>query len=183
MSKKIKKTLPDADTLAAIRFLVLDIDGVMTDGSIRYTSSGEEIKTFDVKDGTGLKYWIRAGYQVGVITGRSSPILTRIAEEVGIKYLAMDAKTKLPAFLDMLQKAGVQPEETAMIGDDLPDYPLVLRASLGVAVADAVEEVKEVADVVTKKNGGHGAVREIVEYVLKAQGRWDLIMERYLTGG
>lgn len=181
MTKKIKKSLPNVEAIAAIRFLLVDIDGVMTDGSICYSSSGEEIKTFDVKDGTGIKYWIRAGHTAGIVTGRASPMVLRLAEDLGITHVAMNAKQKLPVFADMLQKAGVSPEEVAMIGDDLPDYPLVLRAGLGVAVADAVDEVKDVADLVTKKKGGHGAVREVVEYILKAQGRWDAIMERYLT--
>lgn len=181
MTKKVKKSLPDPQIVAGIRFLIVDIDGVMTDGSICYTSSGEELKTFNVKDGAGIKYWLRAGHAAGIITGRSSPMVMRRAEELGIELVEMNAKAKLPAFRAILEEAGVTPSEVAMIGDDLPDYPLVLRAGLGVAVADAVDEVKEVADLVTKKEGGRGAVREVIEYILKTQGRWDTIMEHYLT--
>lgn len=180
MSKKITKSSVDPDLLRPLRFLILDIDGVMTNGAITYTSSGEELKTFNVKDGAGLKYWTRVGYRAGIITGRSSPMVERRAKELGIEFVAMDAKLKLPAFEQMLEKAGVKPEEAVMIGDDLPDLPLINRVGLGVAVADAVLEVKEAADYITKKKGGRGAVRETIEYILKGQGRWESIMERYL---
>lgn len=180
MSEKFKKILPLQENVLPIRFLILDIDGVMTDGTITYTSSGEELKSFDVKDGQGLKFWERAGYAAGVITGRSSPIVERRARELGIAFVEMGAKFKLPAFEKMIAEAGVRPEEVAMIGDDLPDYPLIIRAGLGVAVADAVEEVKEAAAMVTEKPGGRGAVREVVDFILKSQGRWEAVMERYL---
>lgn len=180
MSKKFAERGTIFEKILPIRFLVLDIDGVMTDGSISYASSGEEVKTFNVKDGAGLKYWMRAGHAAGIITGRSSPMVERRAEELGIGYCEMGAKTKLPAFEKMLARAGVSPGETAMIGDDLPDMPLVREAGFGVAVRDAVEELREMADFVTEKEGGRGAVREVVELVLRSQGRWDAIMERYL---
>lgn len=180
MSKKIGKTASVPDSIHKIRFLLLDVDGVLTDGSICYTSSGEELKSFNVKDGAGLKYWYRAGYTAGIITGRSSPMVMRRAEELGIKLVEMDAKSKLPAFETMLETAGVDPAEVAVIGDDLPDLPLVIRAGLGICVADAVPELKERAILVTNKKGGRGAVREAIDYILKAQGRWDAIMERYL---
>ena len=181
MSKKIIKTPPEREKILPLRFLILDVDGVMTDGTISYTENGGEVKSFNVKDGAGLKYWMRAGHRAGIITGRSSPIVERRAEELGIAFVAMDAKNKLPAFEAMLREANVRPEEVAMIGDDLPDLPLIRRAGLGVAVADAVDEVREGADFVTEKDGGRGAVRELIEYVLKTQGRWEGIMERYLV--
>lgn len=180
MTKKMKKTFPSFETLSRIRFLILDVDGVMTDGKITYSSSGEELKSFDAKDGAGLKYWRRAGHAAGIITGRSSPVVPRRARELDIELVEMDAKAKLPAYERMLEAAAVSPEEVAMIGDDLPDYPLIIRVGLGIAVADAVAEVKEVAGYVTQKSGGCGAVREVVELILKAQGRWDDIMARYL---
>jgi YrbI family 3-deoxy-D-manno-octulosonate 8-phosphate phosphatase len=182
MSKKIIKNVADPEKIAGIRFLLLDIDGVMTDGAIVYTSDGEELKRFNVKDGAGLKYWQRAGHGAGIITGRSSPMVLRRAGELGITLVAMDAKNKLPVFRKMLADAGVGPEEAAVMGDDLPDLPLIARAGLGIAPADAVEEVRDAAAVVTRKKGGRGAVREAVEFILKAQGRWDGIMERYLAG-
>lgn len=180
MAKKIEKTFPDFETLSRIRFLILDIDGVMTDGRITYSSSGEELKSFDVKDGTGVKYWRRAGHAVGVVSGRSSPAVQHCARELGIDFVEMDAKLKLPAYERMLEATGVAPEEVAMIGDDLPDYPLIIRVGLGIAVADAVDEVKEVAGYVTQKPGGRGAVREAIELILKAQGKWGGILSRYL---
>ncbi len=176
----MRKKTPDPETLARIRFLILDVDGVMTDGSITYGSSGEEMKSFNVKDGAGLKYWARAGHRAGIITGRSSPVVLRRAQELDIALVTMDAKAKLPAFDAMLAEAGVRPEETAMIGDDLPDLPLIRRVGLGVAVADAVDEVKDAARMITLTRGGRGAVREVIERILKSQGRWDGIMERYL---
>lgn len=180
MTKKIGKTASPPQAIEKIRFLVLDVDGVLTDGNIYYTTSGEELKSYNIKDGTGLKYWQRAGHSAGIITGRSSPMVMRYAEELGIKLVEMGAKAKLPAFEAMLEMAGVTPAETAVVGDDLPDLPLIARAGLGIAVSDAVPEVKDKAALITKKKGGRGAVREVIDFILKAQGRWDRIMERYL---
>lgn len=174
-----KKT-PTPESVAGIRFLILDVDGVMTDGSITYTSSGEELKSFNVKDGAGMKYWARAGHAAGIITGRSSPVVLRRAKELDIAFVEMDAKSKLPALEAMLSAADVSLAEVAMIGDDLPDLPLIRRVGLGIAVADAVEEVKDAAAMITHTPGGRGAVREAVEFILKSQERWDGIMERYL---
>lgn len=181
MSKKIHKSLPDLEKIARVRLLVLDVDGVLTDGKVTYTDAGEEVKSFDAKDGAGLKYLVRAGLRAAVITGRTSPMVERRAKELDIEYVAMDAKDKLPVYERMLAELGVTAEETAMIGDDLPDIPLIRRAGLGVAVADAVDEVKETADLVTTRKGGRGAVRELIEYILKHQGKWDGIMARYLA--
>ncbi len=180
MSKKIIKTSFNPEALQAIRFLMLDVDGVMTDGSIIYTNSGEEAKVFDVKDGAGLKYWVRAGHAAGIVTGRGGAMVERRAAELDIAYLEMGALQKLPAFDRILAAAGVRPDEVAMIGDDLPDLPILRRVGFPVAVADAVDEVKDAAALVTERSGGKGAVREVIEYILRAQGRWDGIMERYL---
>jgi 3-deoxy-D-manno-octulosonate 8-phosphate phosphatase (KDO 8-P phosphatase) len=164
-----------------IRALLLDVDGVMTDGGITYTSSGEELKTFNAKDGAGVKYWHRAGHASAIITGRSSPIVERRAAELGITVVEMGAKVKLPAFEMVLQKLSIAPEECVYVGDDLPDLPLIRAAGIGVAVADAVVEAKETADWVTELPGGRGAVREVIEKLLRAQGRWDALMARYLA--
>lgn len=180
MTQKPQKIVPDPEIIAKLRFLILDVDGVMTDGSICYTSSGEEVKTFNVKDGAGMKYWARAGHRAGIITGRASPVVERRAKELDIGFVIMNAKFKLPALEEMLAASGVEPAEVAMIGDDLPDLPILRRVGFGVAVADAVDEVKEAAAMVTEQKGGHGAVREVVEFILRSQGRWDAIMERYL---
>ncbi|MDR1520571.1 MAG: HAD hydrolase family protein [Planctomycetota bacterium] len=179
MSKKIAENLPGTAKLAAIRFLVLDVDGVMTDGSISYDSAGHELKTFNVKDGAGLGYWKQAGHEAGIITGRSSPMLERRARELGIRFVAMGAPEKMPAFEKMLAEAGVAPEETAVVGDDLPDLPLIRRAGFGVAVADAAAEARLEADWVARQNGGRGAVREVIELILKARGEWDGVLARH----
>lgn len=181
MSKKSGQSIPAPEILAPIRFLVLDVDGVLTDGSITYDANGGELKTFDVKDGAGLKYWVRAGHAAGIITGRSSPMVLRRAEELDIRLVEMNAKNKAPALERMLAAAGVTLAETAVIGDDLPDLPLIRRAGLGIAVADAVQEVREAAGLVTNNRGGRGAVREAIEYILRVQGRWDGILARYLA--
>ncbi len=180
MSKKTQKSPPPLEKILPLRFLVLDVDGVMTDGAIVYSSNGEEWKAFNVKDGAGIKYWLRAGHSAGIITGRASPVVLRRAKELDITLVEMNAKQKAPALERMLAAAGVKPEEAAMIGDDLPDLPIFRRVGLAVAVADAVDEVKEAADLVTTRKGGKGAVREVIEYLLKAQDRWGGIMERYL---
>lgn len=181
MTNKIKNTLPPPEILSNLRLLLMDVDGVLTDGSIIYTSAGEEVKTFNVKDGAGVKYWTRAGHAAGIITGRSSVMVERRASELGIRHLEMGQKAKLPAFEKVLAAAGATPEQTIMIGDDLMDLPLLRRVGFGVAVADAVGDLKDAAHFVTEAKGGKGAVREVVELVLKAQGRWDTIMERYLV--
>lgn len=180
MSQNFGKISPSLDAINRIRFLILDVDGVMTDGTIIYTSSGEELKTFNCKDGSGIKYWMRAGHAAGIITGRASAMVSRRAEELDIAFLEMNAKLKLPAFERMIAAAGVTPGETAMIGDDLLDLPILRRVGLPIAVADAVAEVKETAAWVTSAAGGRGAVREAIEHILKTQGRWDDIMARYL---
>lgn len=179
MSKKFAEILPNIREITAIRFLILDVDGVMTDGSIGYTSNGDEVKTFDSKDGVGIKYWIRAGHHAGIISGRSSPAVVRRGEELGINLITLKSPDKLPAAEKMLADAGVNFSETAVIGDDLPDIPLIRRAALGIAVGDAVPEVKEAARCITINSGGHGAVRETVEAILKAQGRWQDILAKY----
>ena len=172
--------MPNPEIILGIRLLILDVDGVMTDGSLVYTLNGEELKIFDAKDGQGMKFWSRAGHAAGIITGRSSPLVERRAAELDIAHVEMGAKIKMPALERVMAAAGVTPAEVAMVGDDLPDVPLIRKVALGIAVADAVDEVKEAADLVTTKPGGKGAVREVVEFILKYQGRWDGVMERYL---
>ncbi len=179
MTTNFVKILPKVKEISSLRFLILDIDGVMTEGTIGYTDNGDQLKFFDAKDGAGLKYWARAGHRAGIISGRTSPTILRRAEELDIKHIAMKAVDKLPAAEKMLAEAGVEFSETIVIGDDLPDIPLLRRAGLGVAVADAVPEVRDAALYVTNKCGGKGAVREVIETVLAAQGKWDDILKRY----
>lgn len=169
----------DPERLRGIRGLILDVDGVLTPGTITYCDDGRELKTFDAKDGAGVKYWLRAGHGAGLLTGRSSPVAVRRAEEMGIREVIQGAKRKGPALLELLQRLGLQPEETAYVGDDLIDIPPMRQVALGIAVADAVPETQAAADAVTERPGGRGAVREVVECLLKAQGLWDGILARY----
>jgi 3-deoxy-D-manno-octulosonate 8-phosphate phosphatase (KDO 8-P phosphatase) len=162
-----------------IDLLVLDVDGVMTDGKVILTPAGEEIKEFHARDGAGIKYWRRAGKKVAMITGRGSPVIAMRAKELGVDAFRVDAKTKLPAYREVLAELGVTPDRTAVMGDDLPDLPLFRRCALPVAVADAVSEVREAAAYVTRACGGQGAVREVIELILKNTGDWQTILSRY----
>jgi 3-deoxy-D-manno-octulosonate 8-phosphate phosphatase (KDO 8-P phosphatase) len=162
-----------------IKLLLLDVDGVMTDGRITYGSDGVELKSFDVKDGHGLKLLQRAGIEIGIITGRQSEVVTRRAEELGIELVYQNAKDKLIPFNEILEKRGLSPEEVAYVGDDVVDLPVMRRVGFAVTVADAVEDVKPFADLVTTRNGGRGAVREVCDLLLKNSGRWAAVADRY----
>lgn len=160
------------DLAAEIRLLVLDVDGVMTDGRIYLGGRGEEIKVFDVRDGYGLKRLMAAGVEVAVITGRSSEALERRACEIGIREVHQGVEDK-GALLDrLLFERDLRADAVCCVGDDLPDLPLLQRAGLGVAVADAAVEVRDAAAVITKRRGGRGAVREVCELILAARGLW-----------
>ena len=166
-----------------IDLLVLDVDGVLTDGRIMLTSAGEEIKSFHVRDGSGMKYWKRAGKKLALISGRGSPAVQHRAKELDVDAVRLNAKDKLPAYEDVLAELGVPAEHTAVVGDDLIDIPMLARCGYPVAVADASAEVKPLCSYVTQAPGGAGAVREVVELLLKQAGSWDGIMARYLPGG
>jgi 3-deoxy-D-manno-octulosonate 8-phosphate phosphatase (KDO 8-P phosphatase) len=163
----------------AIELLVMDVDGVLTDGRIVYGDRGEEIKAFHVRDGSGIKLWLKQGKRAAVLTGRKSPIVERRAAELGIGAVIQGADDKLPAFEALLRKEGVTAAQTAYIGDDLPDVPILRRAGLAAAVADACAEARAAAHVVTQACGGQGAVRELVELLLSHQGRWQAIVAEY----
>ncbi|HOI54297.1 MAG TPA: HAD hydrolase family protein [Phycisphaerae bacterium] len=165
--------------LTRIRLLVCDVDGVLTDGRIIYDSAGAETKQFHVRDGSGLKYWLRAGHVAALLSGRSCAATERRAAELGISLVEQGVKEKWPVMERILQAAGCTADEAAYVGDDLPDLPVMLRVGCPVAVADAVDEVRAAARRVTALGGGQGAVREAIEWILKAQGRWDAIMARY----
>lgn len=165
--------------LSKIRLLLLDVDGVMTDGRIFYDDQGRELKAFDVKDGHGLKLVQRAGLEVGIITGRQSEVVAKRAAELGITLVYQGAKDKRIPFLDVLSKLNLNPKEVAYIGDDLVDLPILLQVGFSAAVADAVDEVKSHVDLVTKRSGGRGAVREVCDYLLQAAGHWEAVTKRY----
>ncbi len=162
-----------------IQLLVLDVDGVLTDGRIIYDARGNELKCFDVQDGAGLAFWKRVGWRSAVITARRSPLVTRRADELGVNRLYQRALRKLPAFEDCLKRLRVAPEAACVIGDDLMELPLLRRAGLAVAVSNAAPETKAAAHYVTTRAGGRGAVRETIELILKAQGKWSAVLARY----
>jgi 3-deoxy-D-manno-octulosonate 8-phosphate phosphatase (KDO 8-P phosphatase) len=163
-----------------IKLLLMDCDGVLTDGRLWLTEDGGEQKTFHTHDGLGLSLWHRAGLRSGIITGRSSNAVTRRAGELGIEFVCQGDSEKLAAFEEVMRLAGVGENEVAFVGDDLTDIPLMQRSELAVAVADAVEETRSVAHYVTRARGGRGAVREVIEMILKSQGRWQDLVEKYL---
>jgi len=167
------------DKASKIKLFIFDIDGVMTDGKIIYTDSGEEIKFFDVKDGHGIKIMQRAGIEAAFITARNSKVVQVRAEDLGIEYVYQGNLDKLEAFDDLMAKTGLNPDEVAYIGDDIIDLPILKRVGVSFAVGDAVAEVKDIVDVVTEKNGGHGAVREAIEAILKGADLWNGATDRY----
>ena len=169
-----------AHKLEPIRALILDVDGVLTDGKITYTANGMEIKSFHVRDGSGLKYWHRVGHLTAVLSGRESAATRLRAKELGVKVVEAGAKDKLPALRRIVEELGIDLKECAYLGDDLPDIPPMRAVGLPLAIADAAADVREIAVGVTESKGGAGAAREVVEIILRAQGRWESILERYL---
>ena len=158
---------------ASIRLLCLDVDGVLTDGSILLDDEGIETKRFFVRDGTGLRAWQRAGGVVAIITGRDGRAVRHRAAELGIDRVLSGVARKGAAFEELLGELGLTAAEAAMIGDDLPDLPVLQRCGYPVAVRDAVPEVREAAAWITPSPGGRGAVREAVEHLLGARGGWE----------
>ncbi len=165
--------------LADIRVVILDMDGVLTDGRIGYGDGPGEIKFFDVKDGLGIKLLQRHGIKVGVLSGRESAANTRRAEELELDFCLQGCKEKIGAFRKLTRKFGVEPSECLFVGDDLVDLPVMARCGVGVAVGDAVVEVKRAADFSTSAPGGRGAVREVAEELLRAKGRWQEVLNTY----
>jgi 3-deoxy-D-manno-octulosonate 8-phosphate phosphatase (KDO 8-P phosphatase) len=169
------------ERLSRIRLLLLDVDGVMTDGRIIFDDRGGEIKAFDVKDGHGIKLLQRAGIRVGIITGRQSPVVERRAAELGIDLVYQGAKDKLVPFKDILQRTGLDVEAVAYVGDDIVDLPVLRRVGFAATVADGHEDVKPQVHYVTRHGGGRGAVREICDLLLKGSGRWENVTARYFS--
>ena len=176
---------PNADVLSRarkIKLFLMDVDGTLTDGSIYLTSSLDagaaghsilETKSFNAKDGPGLSLAHTMGIATGFITGRKSPAVEQRAKESNVTYVYLGQATKTEAFLDCIRKAGVSEEEVAYMGDDLPDIAIARRVGLSICVADGVQELKDVCHYTTKALGGRGTAREVVELILKAQGRWE----------
>lgn len=168
------------EKLQSIELMLLDVDGVMTDGRIIWDAHGVETKAFNVKDGHGIKMVQRAGIQVGIITGRTSPVVDLRARELGIEILYQGALRKLDSYLDIKQRTGLDDHQIAYMGDDVIDVPVMRRVGFAAAPADAVPEVVALADYVARNNGGMGAVRELCDLLLKARGLWhQVVAERY----
>ncbi len=156
-----------------IELLVLDVDGCMTDGSITYTNSFDELKSFNVKDGFAIVQWIRLGKKVAIITGRESKIVEYRAKELGIHYLFQGVKRKEQMLLKICKQVGIAQSSVAAIGDDLNDFRLLKACGLSFAPSDAVDLIKESVDIVLKNGGGKGAVREMIEYLLQQEGLYE----------
>jgi 3-deoxy-D-manno-octulosonate 8-phosphate phosphatase (KDO 8-P phosphatase) len=167
---------------ARIKLFLMDCDGVLTDGRIWVLESGEDQKAFNTRDGLGLEIFHCAGLKSGVISGRVSGGLTRRAQKLGMSYVRQGCEDKEQAFAEILADAGLTSDAVAFAGDDLNDVPLMRQAGLALAVADAAVETRNAAHYITQARGGHGAVRELVELILKSQNRWDDLVARYLRG-
>jgi 3-deoxy-D-manno-octulosonate 8-phosphate phosphatase (KDO 8-P phosphatase) len=160
-----------------IKLFLMDVDGTITDGSVNLISLPDggvaEMKAFNSQDGAGLKLAHIMGIRTGFITGRKSPAVTQRAHELNVEFVYLGQATKMAAFEECVQKAGVGEEEVAYMGDDLPDMPVAKRAGLAVAVSNAAAELKAVCHYITQAPGGGGTAREVIELILKAQGRWE----------
>ena len=178
----MKLEASDIDARAQrIKILLMDCDGVLTDGRLWLMAEGDEQKAFHARDGQGISLCHRAGLQTGIITGRTSSAVERRAQDLKMSYVRQEAKDKIKALDEILAEAGVTANECAYIGDDVADIPVMHRVAFAVAVADAVPETKQAAHYVTEIKGGQGAVREVCDLILKAQDKWDAVMERFLA--
>ena len=164
---------------ARVRVLLLDVDGVMTDGRIVYAAYGDELKFFNVQDGAGLVFWKRMGLRSAIITSRASRLVKKRAKELRVDFLAQGQLLKLPAYEKLLRQWRLKEEEVCAIADDLMELPLLRRVGLAVAVPNAVDEVKQASHYITQRAGGQGAVREVIDLILKAKGLWTELMLRY----
>jgi 3-deoxy-D-manno-octulosonate 8-phosphate phosphatase (KDO 8-P phosphatase) len=162
-----------------IKCLILDVDGVLTDGSIILDNKGNEFKSFHVRDGHGIIMLIKAGIKVAMITGRHSKVVERRAHELGITEVFQKCRDKRVAYRQLAKKYHLSDSEIAYIGDDIVDMSLLKRSGFSIAVADAEKEVKAIAMMTTKNRGGRGAVREVCDFLLKAKGIWKAIMDEY----
>jgi 3-deoxy-D-manno-octulosonate 8-phosphate phosphatase (KDO 8-P phosphatase) len=164
-----------------IRLVLLDVDGVLTDGRITYGGDGKEVKSFDVKDGQGVKFLKKGGIEVGILSSRSSRAVSRRARELGMRLVRQGIKDKGTELAAIAKGKKLSPEEIAFLGDDWADLPVFRRVGLAIAVADSIPELRRAAHFVTGAPGGRGAVREAAEAILKAQGKWAQITEKYFV--
>jgi 3-deoxy-D-manno-octulosonate 8-phosphate phosphatase (KDO 8-P phosphatase) len=169
------------DKLKNIKLLLLDVDGVLTDGGIIYNDDGTETKIFNVKDGLGIRLLMEAGIHLCIVTGRRSNAMISRCKNLGIDHIYDGVGNKVDVLEAILARTGLSASEVAFIGDDLPDLGLMKKIGLSIAVSDADKTILENADMITSAKGGHGAVREACEAILKAKGLWENILERFLT--
>jgi 3-deoxy-D-manno-octulosonate 8-phosphate phosphatase (KDO 8-P phosphatase) len=172
-----KSCLPRAKGL---KLFLLDVDGVLTDGTITYTHEGNEIKSFHTRDGLGIRLLMESGVEVGLITARESEAVNRRVQDLGIQYVFQKAKDKLGIFENLLKKLDLKPSEVGYMGDDWLDLPLLVRVGFAATVEDAVPEVLQVAHYVAKRKGGRGAVREVCDLILEANETKTALLEKYL---
>ena len=166
--------------LSDIRLIVLDVDGVLTDGTVLFGAGDEEIKAFHTKDGAGLAMWRDAGYHSTFLTGRGGAAVERRARELRLPRIWQHVKDKAAALAEILEHYELRPEQVAAMGDDIVDLPLLSRVGLSSCPADAVRDVRERVDLVMPSSGGHGAVRDLVEHILRGRDEWDGLLERFL---
>jgi 3-deoxy-D-manno-octulosonate 8-phosphate phosphatase (KDO 8-P phosphatase) len=166
---------------ANIRMLVLDVDGVLTDGKLYFDHAGNELKAFNTRDGLGMKALQRCGIEVAVITGRKSEAVAHRMNQLGIKHIYQGREDKMNAFLHLLEVTGLDPQQVCFAGDDWIDLPVLLRVGLAVSVADAEERVKQSVHWVTQRNGGDGAVRELCNLILLAQDKEQTVVDEILA--
>jgi 3-deoxy-D-manno-octulosonate 8-phosphate phosphatase (KDO 8-P phosphatase) len=166
--------------LAGIKLLVLDVDGVLTDGAITVDADGRESRAFNSVDGHGIRMWRRAGLKVAFISGRDADAVNHRARDLEIEHVFQGCHHKLPVLQKLLESEQLSPQQVAVVGDDLPDLPMMRCAGFAATVPDAVDEVRRHAHYVTTRPGGRGAVREVIEYILKATGKWQQLMKRYM---
>ncbi len=169
------------DCFKTIKLLLLDVDGVLTDGTITYTDSGEQIKSFNSGDGIGIRLLMQAGIGVGIVTGRASEALIHRCKNLNIDLVFEGIRDKAKAFDEIVEKTKLKPGQIAFMGDDLIDLPAMTRAGTALSVPDAPKEVQSRAHYVTRARGGSGAVREVCEAILKTQGLWDQAIAPFLS--
>ena len=164
-----------------IRLILSDVDGVLTDGRVVIDNEGIETKQFYIRDGMGIRLWQRAGHHFAIVTGRSSHVVQLRANELGIEIVRQGVGDKVPVVREILSQLNVEPQEACYIGDDLPDIPAMNHVEWSVAPVDACQEARAAANLVTSAAGGKGAVREAIEYLLRAQSRWDELIKKYVV--
>lgn len=176
---KQQNTSDIRNPISHIRLLILDVDGILTDGSIQIDDRGVETKRFHVRDGLAIKAAMGQGIEVAVLTARSSRAVTLRLREIGVNLYIQGARDKLAGLEHLVELTGIDLREAAYMGDDLQDLPAMLRCGYKMTVADAATEVRGVADYITHKQGGQGAVREAIEHILHAQGKWAAVLEKF----